>query len=208
MPHSSMPEMPKAVAEKPANMIFAFRGIRMYQLTLVLIALASGVGTVLAIKVFVDTHALLLLPAAALVGLTFIWTFGGALKAPTSFVAITPDRTRIRFPNGLDRTIDNRDIIGARLLHRNMLGGIGIRTNFSGDVALVTTWGDVVELTLRNPVRVWLIPRLIPLRATRLTLSVKNASRMVERFGAVQQSASAPSGSALRKARQRGSRTR
>ncbi|MGH2634222.1 MAG: hypothetical protein ACRDG3_12490 [Tepidiformaceae bacterium] len=200
--------MPKNVVEKPANMIFAFRGIRMYQVFLVLIALATGVGTVLAIKVFVDSRALLMLPAAILLGLTFMWTFGGALRAPTSFVAVTAERTRIRFPNGIDRTIENRDVLGARMVHRNMLGGIGIRTNFGGDVALVTTWGDVVELTLRNPVRVWLIPRLIPLRATRLTLSLKNAQKLVERFGAPEATTSASSKSALRKTRQRGSRTR
>jgi len=203
--------MPKNVVEKPANMIFAFRGARMYQVMLVLIALATGVGTVLALKVFVDSKAIVMLPAAVLLGLTFMWTFGGALRAPTSFVAVTPERTRIRFPGGIDRTIANSDILGARIVHRNMLGGIGIRTNFGGDVALVTTWGDVVELTLRNPVRVWLIPRLVPLKATRLTLSLRNAQKMVDRFGPPVASSGAPSSnanSANRKTRQRGSRTR
>jgi len=203
--------MPKAIAEKPANMIFAFRGIRMYQVLLVLIALATGVGTVLAIKVFADSRALLMLPAAVLLGLTFIWTFGGALRAPTSFVAVTPELTRIRFPNGIDRTIATSDVLGARIVRRNMLGGIGIRTNFSGDVALVTTWGEVVVLTLRNPVRVWLIPRLVPLKATRLTLSLKNAQKMVDRFGEPAAAASVATSNAsrtTRKTRQRGSRTR
>ena len=190
-------------------MLFAFRGVRMYQVLLAGIALAMGIGATLSLKVFVDSRAVLMLPVAILLTLIFFWSFAGALRAPTSFVAVAEERTRIRFPGCVDTVIENRDILAVRLVRRNILGGIGVRTNFGGDVALVTTWGNVVELTLRRPLRVWLIPRLVPLKAERLTLSLKNPQKLVERFGPSPATvASAPSNTADRKPRQRGSRTR
>jgi len=189
-------------------MLFAFRGVRMFQVLLALIALACGVGATLALKGVADGQGILLILPAIILGMVFLWAFSATLRAPTSFVAVTPERTRIRFAGLIDTVISNKDVAGARLVRRNILGGIGVRTNFSGDVALVTTWGEVAELTLRNPVRVWLVPRIIPLRATRLTLSLRNPQKLVDRFGAP----SAPSPTALAgvggKRKQRGPRTR
>jgi len=185
-------------------MLFAFRGVQLFQVLLAVAALATGLGATLLVKSFADGGSVVLLAAAILLGLLFFWMFGAALKAPTSLIAITEERTRIRFANFVDTVISNDTIAGARLVNRNILGGIGVRTNFSGDVALVTTWGPVVEITLSQPVRVWLVPKLIPLRAHRLTLSVRNPAKLVERFGPVKP---APVGGA-RKTGKRGSRTR
>ncbi|MEP7214999.1 MAG: hypothetical protein ABI782_02035 [Anaerolineaceae bacterium] len=192
----------------PPPMLFAFRGVRMFQVLLAIIALACGVGATLALKAVADGEGILLLLPAIILGMVFLWAFSATLRAPTSFLAVTPERTRIRFAGLIDTVISNNDVAGARLVRRNILGGIGVRTNFSGDVALVTTWGEVVELTLRNPVRVWLVPRIIPLRATRLTLSLRNSQKLVDRFGApTAPSRTVPAG-AGGKRRQRGSRTR
>jgi hypothetical protein len=60
-----------------------------------------------------------------------------------------------------------------------------VRTGFGGDVALVAAWGTAAELTLKRPIRVWLIPRLIPVKATRVVVSVRNPQKLVERFGPV-----------------------
>lgn len=189
-------------------MLFAFRGIRMFQVLLAIIALACGVGATVALKRVADGQGILLLLPAVLLGMVFLWAFAATLRAPTSFVAVTPERTRIRFAGLIDTVISNKDVAGARLVRRNILGGIGVRTNFSGDVALVSTWGEVVEVTLRNPVRVWLVPRIIPLRATRLTLSLRNPQKLVDRFGGpTAPSRTAPAGGGG-KTRQRGSRTR
>jgi hypothetical protein len=188
-------------------MLFAFRGVQMFQVLLAIAALASGVGATFLIKGYTDGGSVLLVLVAVLLGLVFIWLFGAALKAPTSMIAITEERTRIRYANFVDTVISNDTILGARLVHRNILGGIGVRTNFNGDVALVTTWGDVVELTLSHPLRVWLIPKIIPLKAHRLTVSVRNPGRLVERFGPVHPTQSG-SGGGSRKTRKSGSRTR
>lgn len=186
-------------------MLFAFRGAQFFQVVLALAALASGVGATLVIKAVADGSAPKIAVVLALfLGLVFLWVFGAALKAPTSLVAITDERTRVRFANFVDTVILTEDIAGARLVKRNIFGGMGVRTNFSGDVALVMTWGWCAELTLRRPMRVWLVPKLIPLRATRLTLSVRNPARLVERFGAPAPTQPVP----VRKSRQRGSRTR
>ena len=189
-------------------MLFAFRGIRMFQVLLAIIALACGVGATVALKGVANGQGILLLLPAFILGLVFLWAFAATLRAPTSFVAVTPERTRIRFAGLVDTVISNNDVAGARLVRRNILGGIGLRTNFSGDVALVSTWGEVVEISLRKPLRVWLVPKLVPLHATRLTLSLRNPQKLVDRFGvspAPSQGAPTLSG---RKTRQRGSRTR
>ncbi|MBI2765224.1 MAG: hypothetical protein HYX53_04840 [Chloroflexi bacterium] len=164
-------------------MLFAFRGIRMFQVVLAVVTLAAGVGGTFAAKGYADNRTLPLLFVAIILGGIFLWCFTTTLRAPTSYVAVAPERTRFRFAGFLDTVVDNRDIEGVRIVHRNILGGMGVRTNFAGDVALVSTWGDVAEVTLRRPLRVWLIPRLIPVRATRLQLSIRNPQKLVERFG-------------------------
>lgn len=186
-------------------MIFAFRGVRAFQVILAFIALVCGVGATVLLKVVADGEGLILLLPAAALGLVFFWSFSATLRVPTSFVAITAERTRIRFAGFVDTVVSNDNIAGARLKRRNFLGGLGVRTNFSGEVALATAFGEAAEITFRQPIRVWLIPRLIPLRAERLTLSLRNPQKLVERFGAPSSSQPAKRGG---KTRQRGSRTR
>jgi hypothetical protein len=186
-------------------MIFAFRGVRGFQVLLALITLVCGVATVYLLKKVADGDGALLVLPALMLGLVFIWAFSTALRIPTSFVAITAERTRIRFAGFVDTVLANENIVGARVTRRSILGGIGVRTNFSGDVALVTTWGEVAQLQFRQPIRVWLVPRLIPLKAQRLTLSLRNPQKLADRFGPPANPAPARGGG---KTRQRGSRTR
>ena len=63
------------------------------------------------------------------------------------------------------------------------------------EVGLVGASGVAAELTLRYPLRVWLIPRLWRVKATRVTLSVRNPHKMVERFGPVKAEAARGGGS-------------
>jgi len=190
-------------------MLFAFRGIRVFQVLAAIIALACAVGAVFAIRGFTDDGSPLLLPAAVVLGLIFFWAFATALRAPTSFVAVAPERTRIRFAGFVDTVIDNRDVVGVTLVRQSFLGGLGVRATRGNGVALLTAWGDVAELHLRAPIRVWLVPRLIPMRGTRLRLSVKNPHKLVERFGSpVAAATPSPQPAPRRKMRRRGSRTR
>jgi hypothetical protein len=165
-------------------MLFGFRGIRGLQVILSVVAVAMGVGAVVFLKIFSDERTWYALVLAVIFGAVFLWAFATTLRAPTSFVAVAEERTRIRFAGFVDTVVPNSDILGARLVRHRLVSGIGVRTNFAGDVALVSAWGDVAELTLRRPLRVWLIPRLLPVRATRLRVSVRNPAKLVERFGA------------------------
>ncbi len=189
----------------PESMLFAFRGIRAFQALLAIATLSSGVGAVLVLKGYADGGPLPLLFGAIILGAVFLWAFATTLRAPTSFVAVAPERTRIRFAGFVDTVVANDNIVGARLRRRNVFGGVGVRTNFSGDVALVSTWGEAVEITFRQPIRVWLVPRLIPLGARRLTLSLRNPQKFVERFG---RPAASPAAGGGRRMKARGSRTR
>lgn len=164
-------------------MLFGFRGIRAFQLLLALITLVTGVGAAFSAKAYTDTHSPGLFIATIALGLVFLWMFSTALRAPTSFVAVAPERTRIRFSGFVDTVIDNHDILGVRVTRFPLYGGLGVRTNFRGTVALTSATGQVAEFQLRKPIRVWLIPKLVPLRATRLIVSVRNPAKLAERFG-------------------------
>ena len=164
-------------------MLFGFRGVRAFQILMALVALACALGATLLLKGFTDGGSVGLVLLAVVLGLLFLWLFGIALRAPTSFVAVAPERTRIRFAGFIDTVIDNRDIAGVRVVRQSFFAGLGVRTDFHGTVSLATAWGDVAEITLNKPIRVWLIPRLVPLYGRRLRLSVRHPAKMVERFG-------------------------
>ncbi len=148
--------------------------------------LASGVGCVALVwRVTVADPGWVLLsalvPALAL-GLVFVWMFGAMLRLPTSLVAVGDSRTRIRFGGFTDLTVANANIVGARIVKHSWWGGLGVRGNLGGTVALTAAFGDVAELEFSSPVRVWAIPRLLPLSARCLRVGVRNPARLVERF--------------------------
>ncbi|MBE7517634.1 MAG: hypothetical protein HS107_00120 [Thermoflexaceae bacterium] len=188
-------------------MLFVFRGIRAFQVLLAIIALATGVGAVLSLKAYVDGTPLPFLLVPLLLGLVFIWTFSAALRAPTSFVAISDTGMRIRFAGFVDVVVPLTNVAGARLARWSLVGGLGVRTAFRGEVALVSAWGEAVQVTFRQPVRIWVIPRLLPARATRLTLSLRNPAKLVERLGPPASVESRPAAT-NRKMKRRGPRTR
>lgn len=187
-------------------MLFVFRGIRFFQVLLALVCLATGVGAVLCILLVADGAFLGIIPAI-IFGLAFLWTFAATLRAPTSFVAIAEERTRIRFAGFVDTVIANKEIKSAKKVRWPIWGGIGIRTNFRGHVALSSAWGEAVELELRTPIRIWVVPKLWKVKATRLTVTLRNSHKVAEHFEGAKALASPP-GQPARKMKRRGSRTR
>ena len=172
-------------APAPVPLLFGFRGVRLLQVILVFAAGSSAIGAVLFLKIYADEGGAMLLALAGVFAVLFIWIFSMALRMPTSFVAISPERMRIRFGGFVDTIVDTKDVSGARLVSWQVWKGLGVRTGFGGDVALVAAWGTAAELTLKRPIRVWLIPRLWRISATRVVVSVRNPHKMVERFGPV-----------------------
>lgn len=176
---------PHATDPGPAPLLFGFRGIRGLQVIVVIAAGAMAIAGTLMLRSYLDSQNVLEMLLAILFAVIFIWLFGMAIRLPTSFVAVSPERMRIRFGGFVDTILETKDVAGAQLVDWKWWRGIGVRTFFAGDVALVAAWGPAVELTLRRPIRVWLIPKLLPVKATRVVLSVRNPHKMAERFGPV-----------------------
>lgn len=187
-------------------MLFGFRGIRTFQVILALAALALGVGVALTLRAYADSGNLFFLASGILLGLGFLWMFGTALRAPTSFVAVGEERTRIRFAGFVDTVVPNSDILGVSLVRRGMWYGLGVRMT-PGGVSLLTSWGELAEFSLRSPVRVWLIPRIFPVKTRTLGVSVRNPGLLAQRFGAPTGGAS-PRKRGAGKMGRRGPRTR
>lgn len=166
----------------PVPLLFGFRGIRFLQVVVAIAAASIAIGGVITVVEYRETRDVPLLLLAALFGVLFLWLFAVALRLPTSFVAISPDRMRIRFGGFVDTIVETSDVAGAQLVNWRWWHGIGVRTGFGGDVALVAGWGPAAELTLKRPIRVWLIPRIWRIKATRVVMSVRNPHKMVERF--------------------------
>jgi len=177
----------------PVPLLFGFRGIRMLQVVIAIAAGAIAIGGVVMVKSYIDEDQPFLLVLSIVFAVLFLWLFGMAIRLPTSFVAISADRMRIRFGGFTDQTFETRDVAGARLVNWRLWRGLGVRTSLGGDVALVAAWGTAAELTLKQPLRVWLIPRLWRVKATTVVLGVRNPQKMVDRFGPVRPQASAPS---------------
>lgn len=169
----------------PTPLLFGFRGIRFLQVIVASAAAVLALCAVFVLGLYLNEDKPVMLLYAVFLGIVFLWLFGMALRLPTSFVAISQDRMRIRFGGFVDTIVETNDVAGARLVPWNWWRGIGVRTAFGGDVALVATWGTAAEVTLKRPIRVWLLPRLWRVSATRVTVSVRNPQRLVERFGPV-----------------------
>jgi hypothetical protein len=163
--------------------LFVFRGIRGFQVLLAVVALGSGIGAAVLIKGVSDGGSWVGVVGAALLGLAFLWSFAAALRAPTSFVAVSDERTRIRFAGFIDTVVENGWVESVRVERRALWKGLGVRTNFRGQAALVSGWGEVAVMRLRRPVRVWLIPGLFRVRVSELAFSVRNPGLLAERFG-------------------------
>jgi len=168
----------------PVPLLFGFRGIRMLQLIVAAAATAIAIGGVIMVNSYINERSPLLLLLAVVFGLLFIWLFSMAVRLPTSFVAVSAERIRIRFGGFTDQTFETRQVVGAELRDWPLWRGLGVRASFGDAVALVAASGTAAELHLRQPIRVWVIPRVWRVSATRVVLSVRNPKKMVDRFGA------------------------
>jgi hypothetical protein len=163
-------------------MIFAFRGMRRFQVLLALVALLCGVLAAVTLKGFADGRGWGLIIAAVIFGVVFGWAFAGALRAPTSYVAVAEERTRIRFAGMIDTVVANSSIRGVRLVNHPWYAGLGVRRGFDGTIALATTSGTVAEFDLATPVKVWVVPGIWRSRTQRLRVSLLHPEKLAERF--------------------------
>jgi hypothetical protein len=102
---------------------------------------------------------------------------GGATRA-TSYAELTDDELHIRFGFLFDRAIPRDQIAGAKERSWPWWMGLGWRTNLRGLIGLVGSYGGVVEITLREPLRVW---GVVP--CERIALSLEEPQAFIEAVG-------------------------
>ncbi len=106
-----------------------------------------------------------------------------AVRTPRSLVLPGPAGLLIRFPLAIDRTIPWADIQGADVVRHHPWQGLGIRLWLQGTVILATLPGPALELTLRVPHPVTVLPGIATAWPRHLRLTVE---RPAELAGAVQ----------------------
>lgn len=145
-------------------------------------AVALAAGEISIIAASVESPSPILLLPGAIMAATLVWLCVLAVRMPASMVSVDEDGTRIRFVGFLNTVIAPGGILSAGIARHPWWGGLGVRTWFGSTVVLATAPGRVVELELRQQVRVWLLPRVFGLRAQRLRVSVERPDELVRLF--------------------------
>jgi hypothetical protein len=163
--------------------VFRFRGVRLFQWILVLIAVACAGGAASIAAAVAADGAWPLLPVAAFMVAVGAFALVTAGRLPSSSLRVSATTTAVRFPGFVDAAFDNATIDRVKLTKwRAFPGGLGVRTDLRGMVALVYAGGPAVELVLREPLRVWLIPGIWRARARRLILTVETPDEVVAAY--------------------------
>lgn len=96
-----------------------------------------------------------------------------------AYVEVGADGVRIKLGVLFDEKIALSDISRVRETRWNILGGLGIRTNLTDMVAVVTKTGPVAELSLWRPLPMPVIPHIYYVRAQRLLVSPENLDTFI-----------------------------
>lgn len=162
--------------------VFRFRGVRMFQaiLAFIVVVTTGGAAALLSFVAGGDWRAL---PVAVVLLLVASWALVTAVRLPGACLRVSAGQTGVRFPGAVDATLDNEAIAAVRVTEWHAFpGGLGVRTDLRGMVALVCAGGAVVEFVLRQPLRIWLIPGVWRARARRLILSVETPDEVVAAY--------------------------
>jgi hypothetical protein len=163
-------------------MLLSFRRVRVLQGIVALACLALGVGTALVIRAAVVEGAPDLVALACVLVAAVLLTFNATVRLPNSYVAVTTDRLRIRLGGIADVSFDRTDVDRVEIASHCWWAGLGLRTNLRNSVAFVSATGEVADIHLRRPVRVWVVPYLIPARVRTLRVSVDDPHRLIGLF--------------------------
>ena len=99
----------------------------------------------------------------------------GGATPENSYVELRENDVRLRFGFLFDQTLALSDIESVQEMTWPWWYGVGWRTNFLGQLALIGSHRGVVELKLRQPQRVWGL-----MRYRRLVVSLEEPQRFVE----------------------------
>jgi hypothetical protein len=153
----------------------------MFQVLLSLASLASAAGAGGALLAAIQGRAYAVLPAATLPAAVAAWMAIAAVRSTASRVVVEDGVIRVRFAGFTSLTIDAANVASVRVTQHPWWGGLGVRTDLRGTVALATAWGPVTEFELHHPAGIWVIPGTWRLRARRLRVSVEDPHALAER---------------------------
>lgn len=137
--------------------------------TLQMITGGGGVLTgVAGLATFWGKRAFLPLAVPLAVGGGLMWL---GRNIGDAFVDVDDQRIRVKMGVLFDETIDLSDIARVKTARWNLLGGLGVRTNFKDMVAVVTGTGQVADIRFWRPLRLPVIPKVLHVNAQRLLVS-------------------------------------
>lgn len=102
---------------------------------------------------------------------------GGATRQ-NSYAELKDGELHIKFGLLFDRSIPRDQVEGAKEGHWPLWMGIGWRTNLRGMAGLIGSYRGVVEVQLREPVRVWGL-----FNCDRIALSLDEPQAFIEAVG-------------------------
>jgi hypothetical protein len=103
-------------------------------------------------------------------------------RLPNASVIVSDECVRFSFPGAIDAAVPRSNVRSVELANQRWWQGLGIRTDLVGTVMLATAPGQSAQFELAGPLRVWVIPRILPIRARRLRVSVDDPGRLVALF--------------------------
>jgi hypothetical protein len=98
-----------------------------------------------------------------------------------AYAQVHDGELHVRFGPMFDERIPLKSIETAEVTKWPRWAGVGPRTNFRGSVGLVGAYGDVVQLTLKEPMDVHMF--VVPVSCRRLYLSLERADAFLEAIG-------------------------
>jgi hypothetical protein len=110
-------------------------------------------------------------------------------NAERSFLEVADGQLHVRFGWPFKQSFALDEIEGASSSHWPVLGGIGWRTNFRGNVGLIGTYVNIVEIRFKQPQRVRMF---IPLTCNRLYVSLEEPRDFIAALGKAGERAERP----------------
>lgn len=160
---------------------FGFRGVRgMQALLATVVVLLCGVAGMLWRQA--TGGAWILLVTAGFLATVAAYLAWMVARLPNASVIITDESVRFSFPGAVDAAVPRSNVRSVEPADHHWWQGLGIRTDLAGTVMLATATGRSAQFELAEPLRVWVIPRILPIRARRLRLSVDDPGRLVALF--------------------------
>jgi hypothetical protein len=96
-----------------------------------------------------------------------------------SFVEIGEETLRVKMGALFDEEIPLSDVARVKEIEWNILGGLGVRTNFQNWIAVVSRTGPVADIYFWRPIRLPVLRHIYSIRAQRLIVSPENLDAFI-----------------------------